>query len=165
MAFSLTWLPIVLKQAGLKVSEVPGWQNRGSTDVGRIFGVVCHHTVGRRTGNMPSLDNLRDGDANLRGPKAQLGLGRDGTFYVIAAGRANHAGRGGFVFSENGTKIPIVNGNSNLIGIEGENTGAADDPWPNVQIEAFQRGVAAILNHIRRGPQFSWSSESRAHAT
>jgi len=154
MAFSLTWLPIVLKQAGLKVSEVPGWQNRGSTDVGRIFGVVCHHTVGRRTGNMPSLDNLRDGDANLRGPKAQLGLGRDGTFYVIAAGRANHAGRGGFVFSENGTKIPIVNGNSNLIGIEGENTGAADDPWPNVQIEAFQRGVAAILNHIRRGPQF-----------
>ena len=155
MAFSLTWLPVVLKQAGLKVAEVPGWQNRGSTDVGRIFGVICHHTVGRKVGNMPSLDNLRDGDANLRGPKAQLGLGRDGTFYVIAAGRANHAGLGRFVFNVNGTQHTILNGNSNFIGIEGENTGLNNDmPWPAIQLDAFQRGVAAILKHIGRGPEF-----------
>ena len=155
MAFSLTWLPLVLKQAGLKVAEVDGWQNRGRSDVGRIFGVICHHTVGRATGNMPTLDNLIHGDANLRGPKAQLGLGRDGTFFVIAAGRANHAGVGQFVFTENGTTRKIVNGNSNLIGIEGENTGLNTDmPWPAVQLDAFQRGVAAILKHIGRGPEF-----------
>jgi len=155
MAFSLTWLPLVLKQAGLKVAEVKGWENRGSADVGRIFGVICHHTVGKKVGNMPSLDNLRDGDAKLKGPKAQLGLARDGTFYVIAAGRANHAGKGSFSFSENGATKKIVNGNSNFIGIEGENTGLNSDmPWPAVQLEAFQRGVAAILNHIGRGSEF-----------
>lgn len=155
MAFSLTWLPLVLKQAGLKVAEVQGWETRGRSDVGRIYGVICHHTVGSRNGNMPSLWNLRDGDANLIGPKAQLGLARDGTFYVIAAGRANHAGLGEFVFTENGTQTRIVNGNSNLIGIEGENTGLNNDmPWPAVQLDAFQRGVAAILKHIGRGSQF-----------
>ena len=155
MAFSLTWLPLVLKQAGLKVAEVNGWENRGRADVGRIFGVICHHTVGKKVGNMPSLDNLRDGDAKLKGPKAQLGLARDGTFYVIAAGRANHAGTGSFSFHENGTVKRIVNGNSNFIGIEGENTGFQNDmPWPAVQVDAFQRGVAAILSHIGRGPEF-----------
>lgn len=155
MAFSLTWLPLVLKQAGLKVAEEKGWETRGATDVGRIYGVICHHTVGSRHGNMPSLDNLRDGDAKLKGPKAQLGLGRDGTFYVIAAGRANHAGKGQFVFNENGSPTRIVNGNSNFIGIEGENTGLNNDmPWPTVQLEAYQRGVAAILKQIGRGPEF-----------
>ena len=55
MAFSLTWLPKVLLDAGLKVAEQPGWQNRGRGDVGTIKGVICHHTAGPQTGNMPSL--------------------------------------------------------------------------------------------------------------
>jgi hypothetical protein len=29
VAFALTWLPKVLLDAGLKVAEQPGWQNRG----------------------------------------------------------------------------------------------------------------------------------------
>ena len=61
MAHSLTWLPDVLKDAGLKVSLVPGWENRGRGDVGKIFGVLCHHTVGPRNGNMPSLNTLING--------------------------------------------------------------------------------------------------------
>jgi hypothetical protein len=56
MAYSLTWLPDVLKFAGLKVSLVPGWETRGRGDVGRIVGVICHHTAGSRDGNMPSLN-------------------------------------------------------------------------------------------------------------
>jgi peptidoglycan hydrolase-like protein with peptidoglycan-binding domain len=155
MAHSLIWLPEVLTRAGLKVSEVKGWENRGQTDVGRIFGVICHHTVGSKTGNMPSLSNLTDGDAKLRGPKAQLGLARDGTFFVIAAGRANHAGKGEFRFTENGNIKTIKNGNSNFIGIEGENTGLSNDlPWPEVQMEAYARGVAAILKHLKQGSVF-----------
>jgi N-acetyl-anhydromuramyl-L-alanine amidase AmpD len=60
---------------------------------------------------------------------------------VIAAGRCHHAGAGVW----NG----VVNGNTNFIGIEAENTGGADDfPWPDVQIDAYQRGVAAILKHV-----------------
>jgi hypothetical protein len=38
MAFSLTWLPRVLLDAGLKVAEQPGWQNRAAATSGRRKG-------------------------------------------------------------------------------------------------------------------------------
>ncbi|MBS1913359.1 MAG: N-acetylmuramoyl-L-alanine amidase [Bacteroidetes bacterium] len=147
MAYSLTWLLDVLKNAGLKVAPVEGWQTRGRGDVGRIFGVLCHHTAGSKNGNMPSLGVLVKGRADLPGPLAQLGLGRDGTYYIIAAGRCNHAGKGAW--------RGVVNGNSNFIGIEAENTGLANDtPWPAVQLDAYHRGVAAILKHIGQSVDF-----------
>lgn len=151
MTFQLTWLPTVLMDAGLKVSEVDGWANRGRGSMSSsVKGVVCHHTVGRRTGNMPSLKTLKNGRSDLPGPLAQLGLGRDGTYYVIAAGRANHAGKGGWKGES---------GNSRFIGIEAENTGYAKDephrgrvadPWPDVQLDAYKRGVAAILAKLEQ---------------
>jgi len=146
MSPRLMWLPDVLKEAGLRVAKVDGWEDRG-IEVGETFGVICHHTGGRREGNMPSLRVLIDGREDLSGPLAQLGLGRDGTFYVIASGRANHAGAGVWQ--------GIMTGNTNFIGIEAENTGNDDDlPWPPVQLEAYQRGVAAILKRIGRGAEF-----------
>lgn len=146
MPFSLTWLPETLRLAGLKVSEVPGWRDRGRGDVGRIFGVICHHTATNDRSNMPTLNTLIRGRSDLPGPLAQLGLARDGTYFVIAAGRANHAGPG--VFKN------IRNGNSNFIGIEAENTGRTSDPWPDVQMDAYRRGVAAILRRVGQGADF-----------
>ena len=147
MTHSLIWLPAVLKAAGLKVATVDGWESRGRGDVGPILGVICHHTAGPKDGNMPSLKILINGRAELHGPLAQLGLGRDGTYYVIAAGKCNHAGSGIW----NG----VTNGNANFIGIEAENTGRSDDfPWPDVQMDAYRRGVAAILTHIGREAEF-----------
>jgi hypothetical protein len=147
MRFSLTWLPGVLEQAGLKIATVDGWEERGRDEMGTIRGVICHHTAGPRAGNMPSLGTLIKGRSNLPGPLAQLGLGRDGTYYVISAGRCNHAGAGvwqGF-----------TSGNGNFIGIEAENTGGADDsPWPAIQMDAYRRGVAAILKHVNQSEQF-----------
>ena len=144
MTFSLTWLPTVLTNAGLKVAEVSGWANRGRSEIGTVHGVICHHTVGSKTGNMPSLRVLVEGRSDLPGPLAQLGLGRDGTFYVIAAGRCNHAGRGNWQ--------GFTDGNGSFIGIEAENTGMGNDPWPSVQLDAYQRGVAAILKHLGQKP-------------
>ena len=153
MSFSLIWLPDVLEKAGLKVALDPGWETRGRGDMGPIFGVICHHTGGGKKGNMGSLRILRDGRPAapgvkaLPGPLSQLGLGRDGTYYVIAAGRCNHAG--------DGLWRGLKGGNSNFIGIEAENTGGRDDwPWPQAQIEAYQRGAAAILKHIGRSSDF-----------
>src|SRR5262245_1953726 len=131
MNYSLIWLPEVLEQAGLKVARVDGWERRGRADAGVTLGVLCHHTGGSKNGNMPTLDVLIHGRPGLMGPLSQLGLGRDGTYYVIAAGRCNHAGLGRW----NG----VVDGNGHFIGIEAENTGRADDPWPAVQIDAYQR--------------------------
>ena len=76
MAFKLTWLPTVLKNAGLKVAEVPGWPNRGVADMAAAKGVMCHHTAGPAGGNMPSLNVLVNGRPGLPGPLCQLGLGR-----------------------------------------------------------------------------------------
>lgn len=137
------WLPEALQGAGLKVSLVPGWETRGQDSLGRILGVICHYTATPdATRNMPTLDLLIRGRTDLPGPLCQLGLGRDGTFYVVASGRANHAGRGEW----NG----ITTGNTNLIGIEAENSGRANDPWPAVQLDAYHRGVAAILRQLGR---------------
>ena len=141
MPYSLTWLRQVLLDAGLKVAEQPDWQNRGRGDVGEIVGVICHHTGGARTGNMPSLNTVTQGRPDLAGPLAQLCLGRDGTFFVVAAGRCNHAGIGNWQ--------GFTSGNGNFIGIEAENTGIKDDPWPAVQMEAYRHGVAALLTKIR----------------
>lgn len=140
MVFSLTWLPDVLDRAGLKYAEVPGWRTRGRREMAAVRGVIVHHTAGSPNGNMPSLDLLVKGRPDLSGPLAQLGLGRDGTFYVIAAGVANHAGEGKW--------RGVTPGNPCFIGIEAENTGRRDDPWPEVQMDALRRGVAAILAHI-----------------
>jgi peptidoglycan hydrolase-like protein with peptidoglycan-binding domain len=153
MTFSLLWLPDVLRDAGLKVALVPGWESRGRAEMGPIMGVLCHYTAGSRKGNMPTLDLLvrgreeSPGAEALPGPLCQLGLGRDGTYYIVAAGRANHAGKGVWQ--------GITTGNSNFIGIEAENTGRADDrPWPAVQLDAYHRGVAAILKRVGRGAEF-----------
>jgi len=140
MPYALSWLAQVLMDANLKVAEVPGWETRGLGDVGPTKGVMCHHTAGPLSGNMPSLSVLVNGRPDLQGPLAQLGLGRDGTFYVIGAGHANHAGAG--VWSG------IETGNSSFIGIEAENAGIAADPWPPIQQNAYRQGVAAILRHI-----------------
>jgi peptidoglycan hydrolase-like protein with peptidoglycan-binding domain len=154
MAFQLIWLADVLEAAGLKVSRVDGWETRGRGDIGDIFGVICHHTGSSNPQrlNMPTLRALRDGrkaSAKLKalpGPLAQLGLARDGTYFVVAAGRAIHAGEGSF---------RDVSGNRRFIGIEAENEGTMGDfPWPAVQIDAYHRGVAAILKKLNKDASF-----------
>lgn len=66
MPHSLVWLPHVLREAGLKVAPVDGWEERGRGDVREIFGVICHYTQGPRRGNMPSLGTLLTGAAICR---------------------------------------------------------------------------------------------------
>jgi N-acetyl-anhydromuramyl-L-alanine amidase AmpD len=72
---------------------------------------------------------------------SQLVLARDGTYHVVAAGKSNHAGPGKWQ--------GVTAGNSQMIGIEAENTGLLNDqPWPKKQMDAYIRGVAAILKQI-----------------
>ncbi len=72
-------------------------------------------------------------------PLAHLYLDRAGRYHVLASGRANHAGRGSW---------QGITGNSRAIGIEAENTGRQE--WPQVQLDAYDAGVAALLLHIGR---------------
>ncbi len=127
------WLADVLRSAGLDVYEMPGWHGRGRELTG-VQGVVWHHTAtgpNLADGHVAAL--LRDGRRDLAGPLSQLGLERDGTFVVVADGRANHNGYGTW-------------GNAS-IGIEAYNDGVGG-PWPAVQVDAYVAGTRAILTRL-----------------
>ncbi|MCW1250669.1 N-acetylmuramoyl-L-alanine amidase, partial [Acaricomes phytoseiuli] len=87
---------------------------------------------------MPSLNVLRDGRPGLAGPLCQLGLARDGTVYVIAAGWGNHAGTG------TAPGIPRNQGNAYLIGVEMESAGLPPYDWTAAQLDAAPRLGAAL---------------------
>lgn len=145
MSFKLTWMPDVLLKAGLRVAESEGWRDRGIEEMGNVRGVMVHHTATASAieGNMPTLRILERGRPapdRLRGPLCNLGLGRDGTWYVIAAGKGNHAGPGRF--------RNITAGNRSFIGIEAEHPGDPKIPWPDAQMTSYQRGVAALLGRL-----------------
>lgn len=123
-----------LRLYGLDVVEVDEWKIRGSTTFAPR-GVVLHHTAGASTGDIPSLDVLVRGRADLPGPLCHIGLARSGRCYVIAAGRANHAGTGGW---------RGLTGNTSVFGIEAENNGS--QPWPARQLEVFPIAAAALLS-------------------
>lgn len=127
------WLADACRDAGLRVVEVQGWRTRGS-ETFTPRGLVLHHTAGPAKGDMPSLSLIVSGRADLPGPLANFGLGRSGTVYVVAAGRANHAGAGGW---------RGLSGNASVWGIEAENTGVGE-PWPAAQLDAYHL-LAAVL--------------------
>ena len=134
-------LPQAAAKSGLRVVLVPGWRTRtrpGGMAAGAPDGVVVHHTAtsARAAGNYPTMGIIKGGrDDGLKGPLAQLGLGRDGTVYVVAAGRANHAGR---------TDTTAAS-NSHAIGIEAEHPGVG--PWPEQQYKAYVALCAALADH------------------
>ncbi|CAF1198686.1 unnamed protein product [Adineta ricciae] len=136
----LTGLADILRGAGLNVVEVAGWRTRGHGVMSSVKGIVVHHTAGPASGDYPSLAVVRDGTSSLAGPLAQLGLGRSGTWFVIAAGRCYHAGS---------TIDDSVYGNNNAIGIEAEGVGlpatdSGHSHWPEVQYQSYLRGVRAL---------------------
>lgn len=132
------WLPARLKQFGCKVELVRGWETRGTETSFRPKGLVVHHTAGAMGSNAPSLRICIDGRPDLPGPLCHILIGRDGTCYVIASGRANHAGPGGW---------RGLTGNNSVLGIEAENNGIGE-PWTPVMRNAFHRASAACLAGI-----------------
>lgn len=136
----VTNLADILRGAGLNVVEVSGWKTRGHGQMNPIKSIIVHHTAGPSTGDFPSLAIVRDGRSDLPGPLSQLGLGRTGTWYVIAAGLSYHAGV---------TTDSTLYSNANAIGIEAEGTGvpATDSGhsyWPEVQWQSYVKGVKAL---------------------
>lgn len=132
----LTWLADVLRGAGLPVVELDGWRTRSRSGGIDPRGIVWHHTATPSGAQDSTVDRiLRDGRSDLPGPLSQLGLRRDGTFVVVAAGRCNHN---------------IGTWGNDSIGIEAYNDGVGE-PWPTVQVDAYIQGTAAICRHLGWG--------------
>ena len=134
----LTDLATVARRTGYKVVEVNGWKTRGHGPMVAVQSVIAHHTATSRKaeGSYPSLNIVTNGYAGLPGPLSHFGLGRDGTIYVIAAGRCYHAG----------VARALRFTNSYAIGIEAENDGVGE-PWPKAQMDAYHKLCAELVKH------------------
>jgi hypothetical protein len=129
-----------LRADGVRVVECDGWTTRGSSSFSP-GGAVNHHTAGGASGSCPSLNTCINGRPDLAGPLCNVMQSRepDGNdiAYVIAAGRANHAGEGGW---------KGLSGNSSVYGLEIEHTGTSTLSSGRQQIAA--RIQAAMIGNI-----------------
>lgn len=134
--------PAILRKHGLKVRVVPGWKTRGRPAYTGSFdpvGVLCHHTATIVAWTLAAvLRLLTGGRSGLPGPLCQFGLDRKGTVWLIASGRANHAGVAKSVGS-----VAAGDGNSLYIGIEAFNSGTGE-VWKPRQYNAYVL-LAAVL--------------------
>lgn len=109
--------------------------------------VIVHHSATHWTTGDPTVTRLMiQGRVDLPGPLCHLGLNRQGQYFVVASGKANHAGKGKWLDADESVEA---------IGIEAYNYGngvafPTREPWPQVQLDAYDRGVAALLTHIGR---------------
>ncbi|MHC6176254.1 peptidoglycan recognition protein family protein [Glutamicibacter sp. X7] len=133
-----TGLARVAKKTGYPVIEVDGWKKRGHGPMRGCKTIVAHHTVGPKTGDYPSLRVVRDGRPGLPGPLAQIGLGRDGTIYIIGSGVAYHAGRVSKTAYSNGFAL----------GIEAENGGTGEE-WSREMIDSYVKLCRALLDEFK----------------
>lgn len=132
-----TWIADKIRSYGVHVIEVNGWQTRGGADF-NPKAVMAHHTASAQGHDAPALRICTHGRSDLPGPLCQVLLSRSGIAYIVAAGRANHAGKGDF----KGLTL-----NSQFFGIEAENDGRGE-PWNPTQVEAYYRICAALLEGI-----------------
>ena len=125
-------LPTALRKAGVAVKLHDDWERRGHPGFDPR-GVVCHHTA--IDSDNASLRICTSGRSDLPGPLANVVLGKDGVAHVIAAGRANHAGKGGW---------QGLYANSQVWGIEAVHIGDRLREWPLVQVEAYEKVCAGM---------------------
>ncbi|MFT3764736.1 MAG: N-acetylmuramoyl-L-alanine amidase [Minicystis sp.] len=168
--FSTMDLLATLEGAGIDVAPVAGWASRGRPGTFDPQGILLHHTAGPRAGDAPSLKVVVDGRPDLAGPLCHILLSRSGTAHLVAAGIANHAGPGAReVLARVRRDAPVTGdarthgyadaapGNAAFYGIEVENSGRPDDPYPEVQIQALARICAALCT------AHGWSANRVVH--
>lgn len=145
----LTWLVDVLRAAGCNVNEngtTNGWQSRARSSGGfpsTPLGVQWHHTASNTT---PASDLSWMINGSGDAPIGNLLLDRTGTYWPIAAGAANTAGKGGPLTLSRGT-IPLDSANTRSVAIEAANNGVGE-VWPQAQIDAYFAGSNAINRQL-----------------
>lgn len=124
-----------LRDAGLVVIETDGWQTRARSSGGFAaapLGVVWHHTASHTS---PENDIAWQTEGSEDAPIGNATIMRDGSVWMVAAGAANTAGKGGPVSFSRGT-CEQDKGNTTLWNFEVANDGVGE-PWPQVQIDAY----------------------------
>lgn len=137
-------LPDLLREAGLTVIEIDGWETRGRDPEHGPFapvGVLNHHTGDKANGLAYAKWLFLVGRSDLPAPLCHLSIDRQGRVYVGAAGRANHAGKARAAGS-----VASGDGNTLYVGIEAQNTGT--EGWSAEQYGALVTANAVINLHV-----------------
>jgi hypothetical protein len=150
----LTWLADVLRAAGLVVVDsgygIDGWQNRARSSGGfpeTPLGVQWHHTASQTA---PENDINWQINGCDDAPVGNMTIMRDGSVWLVAAGAANTAGKGGPLSLSRGT-IPQDSGNTRSVAIEVANNGVGE-VWPIEQINAYFVASNAINAQLGNSP-------------
>lgn len=153
MALPLEDMDTALIAAGIPFVEIgyssadptgaPDWRTRGrpaSTGPFNPTGVLCHHTASPAgTSDHTDISCILAGNSSAPGPISQLYLGRTGTVYLVAAGRANHGGSG----IRPGIDSSCADMNAALVGIEAGNNGIGE-VWGDALTTVYAEVVAAL---------------------
>lgn len=141
MAYDLS-IPDRLVRAGLVPDYVHGWETRGNENNGGSLhfdpkGHVNHHTAGGANGAQPSLNICINGRSDLPGPLCNVFLPREESrrVIVVAAGKANHAGAGGW---------HGLSSNYQVTGVEVEHVGTAAEATTALRYDNMVRIAAAM---------------------
>lgn len=135
------------RDAGHQVVALDGWRTRGhGRTQGRLCGTLWHDTVtGTNVSRRRLGELLRDGYTGLPGPIANAGVDRPGTFVIVAAGRAYHAGAGYWP--------GIPSGNLNAFGLEVANRGrGSGERWTDAQYDCALVVTRANHDHEQLQP-------------
>lgn len=147
----------VLRAGGVSCSGYDGWTTRSRSSGGYegLWAVVAHHTASNTTpaNDLNYMVNADDG------PISTGLLDRTGHFTIIAAGAANHAGKGGGTSDGGGEPwhttrgtIPGNDANRYALGIEAANAGTGAEPWPQAQQDAYAKMVRALCDAYALDP-------------
>lgn len=148
----MLWMADALHEASIPFIAEPGWETRGSSTFDPQGGVIHHDALPATVKAANAVRLMRDGRSDLAGPLCNVwgdddndrtGERGDPVAHLIAAGRANHAGRGGWLG---------MSGNSKVWGIEARNNGIGE-PWTPQMVEFLQRISAAFAHYAGHGPE------------
>lgn len=146
-------LPNALIKRGAKVDVLDGWGNRGVAGLPmapKIYGLMVHWIVSTKNGKpKQTLGVVANGHSKLAGPLANLHQDWDGTFTIVAGGRANHGGLGVW---------RGVSGNQFWIAVECEGP-----PFEQVQIDELAKLVAAVADVTGQNPE-DWAIDHSRYA-
>lgn len=153
-----TDLDQALRSAGLSFQEVgptlidptraSSWRDRGrplSTGQHDPSGILCHHTADPGATVASNLAVILKGNSEAPGPISHLYISREPRLYLVAAGRANHGGRGQRRWRGQLVDTSCTDMNANLLGIEVSNNGVGEY-WPDGQVDLYARTVAALCD-------------------
>ena len=149
---------------GVPLDERDGWRTRGTQYDASFYGHLNHHdALSEAVSDARALQIMEQGRSDLPGPLCNGWGDSDGTYYLVAYGNANHAGRGeqdvldrvraGLAPTGDARLDPDGDGpvgNTWFWGTEWRNAGDGRDPWD--QLDTMVRVNAALVD------VFDWPS-------